>query len=122
MSTDRVLHEETSGSQNPVKPPGNRCETRFTRGTVSEIKSDVAVVVDGMPRHIRDLRRRVEHLSDDDDFVVDADLPPSRSDDGSDSDSGSSVEEAPTSSPSRPLPWRSRRSLRLRHSPDRYSP
>jgi len=58
---DRVLHEETSGNQNPyhvgdavwVKPPGNRCDTRFTRGTVSEVKSDVAVVVDGMPRHIR---------------------------------------------------------------------
>jgi len=35
---DRVLHEETSGNQNSyhvgdavwVKPPGNRCDTRFT--------------------------------------------------------------------------------------------
>lgn len=124
---DCVLREETPGEKNLyhvgdavwVKPPGNRCDTRFTRGTVSEVKSDVAVVVDGMPRHIRDLRRRVEHLSDDDDLMVNASVPPSQPDDGSDLDSGSSAEEATTSLPSQPL---LRRSLRLRRSPNRYSP
>jgi len=42
---------------------------------VSEVKSDVAVMVGGMPWHIRDLRRRMEHLSDEDDLVVDVDVP-----------------------------------------------
>uniref|UniRef100_A0A5S6QBG4 Integrase catalytic domain-containing protein n=1 Tax=Trichuris muris TaxID=70415 RepID=A0A5S6QBG4_TRIMR len=41
-----------------VKPPGARCDTRYHKGTVTEVISDRAVEVDGMPRHIRDLRRR----------------------------------------------------------------
>ena len=53
-----------------VKPPGSRCDMRFTRGTVSKVMSDVAVEVNRMPWHIRDLHRRMEDLSDDNNLVV----------------------------------------------------
>uniref|UniRef100_A0A5S6QMP0 Integrase catalytic domain-containing protein n=1 Tax=Trichuris muris TaxID=70415 RepID=A0A5S6QMP0_TRIMR len=41
-----------------VKPPGARCDTQYHKGTITGIISDRAVEVDGMPRHVRDLRRR----------------------------------------------------------------
>ena len=62
--------------------------------------TDVDVEVNGMPRHIRDPRRRMEDLSDDDNLVVNANVPPSLPDDSSDSDPESSAEEISTSSPS----------------------
>ena len=122
-----MLLEEPPGIGNPyqigdtvwVKPPGSRCDTRFARGTVSRVTSDIAVEVNGMPRHVRDLRRRTETLSDDDDLIVSANVPPSQSDDSSDSDPELFAGEACTSTPGR-LPLR--RGLRVRHSPDRYSP
>ena len=39
-----------------VKPPGARCTTQWARGTVTARNSDSNVSVDGMPRHILDLR------------------------------------------------------------------
>ncbi|KHJ39894.1 hypothetical protein D918_10064 [Trichuris suis] len=41
-----------------VKPPATRCNSRYQRGVVIGIVSEHAVEVDGIPRHIRDLRRR----------------------------------------------------------------
>ena len=124
---DCMPPEEPTGTVNPykvgdavwVKPPGNRCDTRFTRGTVSKVTSDIVVEVDGMPRHVRDLRCRIETLSDDDDLVRNVSIPQSPLDDSSDVDSESSAGEACTSTPSQVL---SRRSHRVRHPPDRYSP
>ena len=61
---------------------------------------DVAVEVNGMPRHIRDLRCRMEDLSDDDNLVVNANEFPPLPDDSSDSDPELSAEEISASSPS----------------------
>ena len=43
-----------------VRPPGVRCDQQYTEGTVTDIISDQAVAVDGMPRHTRDLRHRTQ--------------------------------------------------------------
>ena len=43
-----------------VKPPGYRCSSKFGTGTVTRIISDQALEVDGMPRHLRDVRSRVD--------------------------------------------------------------
>jgi len=101
------------------KPPGSRCDTRFTRGTVSKVMSDVVVEVNGMPRHIRDLCRRMEDLSDDDNLVVNANEFPPLPDDSSDSNPELSADEISASSPAQLGP---RRGLSVRRSPDRYSP
>ena len=41
-----------------VRPPGARCHTRYDEGVVTRRVSDQTVEVDGMPRHVRDLRHR----------------------------------------------------------------
>ena len=41
-----------------VKPPVPSCTRQWTRGTVTAIQSQHTVCVDGMPRHVRDLRKR----------------------------------------------------------------
>lgn len=41
-----------------VRPPGARCDEQYATGTVTDVISEQAVAVDGMPRHVRDLRRR----------------------------------------------------------------
>uniref|UniRef100_A0A5S6PZ45 DUF4772 domain-containing protein n=1 Tax=Trichuris muris TaxID=70415 RepID=A0A5S6PZ45_TRIMR len=41
-----------------VKPPGARCISKYHRGTVTGVLSRQAVTVDGIPRHVRDLRFR----------------------------------------------------------------
>ncbi|KRY25976.1 Pol polyprotein [Trichinella spiralis] len=51
-----------------VRPPGARCDTRHQKGTVTGVVSDQAVEVDGMPRHVRDLRRRTPSVSAASDF------------------------------------------------------
>ena len=38
--------------------------------------SDVAAEMDGMLRHVRDLRRRMETLTDDDDLTVNVNILP----------------------------------------------
>lgn len=40
-----------------VKPPGARCTTEWPRGRVDSVVSTNNVVVDGMPRHVLDLRK-----------------------------------------------------------------
>ena len=39
-----------------VKPSNVRCDRQFGKGVVTELVSDVAVELDGFPRHISDLR------------------------------------------------------------------
>ena len=39
-----------------VKPPNSRCTTSFRRGQITGIVSEQAVLVDGTPRHVRDIR------------------------------------------------------------------
>lgn len=41
-----------------VKPPDARCTTQFSCGRVTGVVSDCAVEVDGVPRHVKDLRLR----------------------------------------------------------------
>ena len=54
------------GDEVYVKPPAARCMTAWDLKTVSGIVSDVAVLVDGVPRHIRDVRPRgVGNVSSD---------------------------------------------------------
>ena len=39
-----------------VKPPNSRCTTSFRRGQITGIVSEQAVLVDGTPRHVRDIQ------------------------------------------------------------------
>ena len=48
-----------------VRPPGARCDERYATGTVTDLLSEQAVAVDGMPRHTRDLRRRTGQAGQD---------------------------------------------------------
>uniref|UniRef100_A0A5S6QKH3 Uncharacterized protein n=1 Tax=Trichuris muris TaxID=70415 RepID=A0A5S6QKH3_TRIMR len=41
-----------------VRQPGSRCDRQFAKGEITKILSDQAVEVDGMPRHVKDIRRR----------------------------------------------------------------
>ena len=41
-----------------VKRPGGRCTTRYAKGRVTRVVSRLAVEVDGVPRHVRDVRPR----------------------------------------------------------------
>uniref|UniRef100_A0A5S6QHX4 Integrase catalytic domain-containing protein n=1 Tax=Trichuris muris TaxID=70415 RepID=A0A5S6QHX4_TRIMR len=41
-----------------VKSRGGRCDDRYERGMVTGLLSDQAVRVNGVPRHVRDIRRR----------------------------------------------------------------
>ena len=47
-----------------VKPSNARCTTQWGRGVITDVQSPNNVRVDGMPRHILDLRR-VVHVDDD---------------------------------------------------------
>ena len=41
-----------------ARPPSGRCDKRYDRGNVTRIVSEYTVEVDGIPRHVKDLRRR----------------------------------------------------------------
>ena len=41
-----------------LRPPVSRCDKRYQEATVDGIISDQAVLVNGVPRHVRDIRRR----------------------------------------------------------------
>ena len=47
-----------------MKPPNTRCTTQWGRGVITYVQSPNNLCVDGMPRHILDLRR-VVHVDDD---------------------------------------------------------
>ena len=59
-----------------LKPPGGRCDTQYGVGRITGIVSPQAVEVDGMPRHVRDVRARshmgsgapTDSASDEDDW------------------------------------------------------
>jgi transposase InsO family protein/ribonuclease HI len=61
--TLRPLHKEAEnavfkvGDRVWVKPPNVRCTTRWTIGVVTKVTSSNNVEVDGMPRHVLDLRQ-----------------------------------------------------------------
>ena len=93
-----------------VRPPRARCDTQYGKGRVTRVISDQCVEVDGMPRHVKELRHRApsecaSETSDDDDeplfvwpqTVGDADDPPAGHED-----------EPPPGSPE-PRPRRSER-------------
>ena len=46
-----------------VRPPQNRCHTRYERGVITGMISNQAFEVDGLPRHVRDLRPRSDGYS-----------------------------------------------------------
>uniref|UniRef100_A0A5S6R3V7 Integrase catalytic domain-containing protein n=1 Tax=Trichuris muris TaxID=70415 RepID=A0A5S6R3V7_TRIMR len=54
-----TTHPHGIGDPVWVKPHGIRCDSQYTRGTVTKILSSHAVKIDGVPRHVRDIRRRV---------------------------------------------------------------
>ena len=43
-----------------MKSPGSQCNTGFKRGWVTSLVSQQFVLVDGIPRHVRDLRPALE--------------------------------------------------------------
>ena len=99
-----------------VKPSENRCHTKYKLGTVTRMVSEQTMEVDGMTRHVRDLRSAVPpetapttaqtFMSDDEELP----LLPARQ--GSEEESSDSEEEV-----DRPTPRRSRRETRF---PDPY--
>ena len=48
-----------------VKPPNARCTTQWGRGRVTDIHSKNNVSIDGVPRHVLDIRRMVEMCDDE---------------------------------------------------------
>ena len=99
-----------------VKPSENRCHTKYKLGTVTRVVSEQTMEVDGMPRHVRDLRSVVPpetastpaqtFVSDDEELPL---LPARRGSEEESSDSDGEVDR-PTS----------RRSGREKRFPDRY--
>ena len=67
LGIDRVLHSGPGAIDSPydvgdsvwVKPPEARCHTKYKLGTVTKVISEQSMEVDGMPRHVRDLRSAV---------------------------------------------------------------
>ncbi len=67
MGGRTVLHSEPGAIDSPydvgdtvwVKPSENRCDTKYKLGTVTRVVSEQTMEVDGMPRHVRDLRSAV---------------------------------------------------------------
>ena len=67
-----------------VKPPHGRCDTRYGTGKVTGVISQHAVEVDGVPRHVRDLRGRAGDAapSEEDDWDWYEDTRSQREEDG----------------------------------------
>ena len=42
-----------------VRPPNYRCDNRYDEGVVGDVLSPQVVEINGWPRHVRDLRRRI---------------------------------------------------------------
>ena len=118
LGIDRVLHSEPGdvGDSVWVKPPEARSHTKYKLGTVTKVISERTMEVDGMPRHVRDLRSAVPpetaptrvqiFISDDEELPL---LPLRRGAEEESSDSDGEVD--------RPMP---RRSGRAKRFPDRY--
>ena len=50
-----------------VKTPHGRCLTQFKKGMVTGIYSPISVLINGIPRHIRDLRQLYRSVTSEDD-------------------------------------------------------
>lgn len=115
-------HRFSEGDRVWVRHPNRRCDTPSTEGTVTRVVSAQNVEVDGMPRHVRDLRlstslprdfSTVEEKLDTDaqeDLKIRVRIP--TNDLWEEEDDGEDEEEAEMDSPGRQLP---RRSSRERH-------
>uniref|UniRef100_A0A5S6Q5M4 Integrase catalytic domain-containing protein n=1 Tax=Trichuris muris TaxID=70415 RepID=A0A5S6Q5M4_TRIMR len=58
MTTDNNNNSYAVGDTVWVKPNNVKCDSKYQSGTISRIVSSQAAEVDGVPRHVRDLRRR----------------------------------------------------------------
>ena len=45
-----------------VKPPRYRCTSKFQEGTVTEVIIQQTIIVDGVPRHVKDVRPRTNAI------------------------------------------------------------
>ncbi|KFD46861.1 hypothetical protein M514_12266 [Trichuris suis] len=65
VGTDALIAEcpHVPGDTVWVKPPAERCDTPYDKGTVTKVISDQAVEIDGMPRHILHIRRRAPPMT-----------------------------------------------------------
>ena len=124
LGIDHALPSEPGAIDSPydvgdvvwVKPAENRCHTKYKLGTVTGVVSEQTMEVDGMPRHVRDLRSAVPpepaattaqiFISDDEELPL---LPARRGSEKNSSDSEEDVD--------RPM---SRRSGRAKRFLDRY--
>ena len=117
---------ERSSGQNPykvgdaayVKPHPNSCVSLWKKGQVTAVTSDVAVKVNGMPRHIADVRLAERRLSSNQEPCEeqhDADVV----EDGGDTDE-SNLEPEEDGVQDEQAPASLRRSTRLRQPPQRY--
>ena len=52
----RGKYEYKEGDRVVVRPPAARCTTEWTPAEVTEVKSETNIEVDGIPRHVSDLR------------------------------------------------------------------
>lgn len=96
-----------------VRPPGNRCTTRYTLGHVTRIVSAHSVEVDGLPRHVRDLRK-VPVSAGDTGAVQER---PGETPNVVDFDASASDDDVSVAEDESRLP---RRSFRMIRPPDRY--
>lgn len=73
---ERAISPYQRGDSVWVRPPGVRCDQRYEEGTVTDVISEQAVAVDGMPRHTRDLRPRAQRDFCDEDAGTNGDDEP----------------------------------------------
>lgn len=115
---ENTLNPFQLGDRVWVKPPGYRCHTKFGTGVITRIISDQAAEVDGMPRHVRDLRPRSrevemsEPATQSNEIDGESDSEPCQPSDGT----GPVDEVSDDESPPQPC----RVSGRVRTEPDRY--
>ena len=62
---ERASSEFVVGDEVWVKPPGARCTTPWKPGVVTGVNSKYNVEIDRVPRHVRDIRRRLANNFDE---------------------------------------------------------
>ena len=60
-----VRGEYKEGDRVVVRPPAARCTTEWTPAVVTDVKSDTNIEVDGIPRHVSDLRPAPDRSEDE---------------------------------------------------------
>ena len=84
----------TVGDEVWVKPPHARCTTQWDKGLVTEINSRNNVSVDGMPRHILDLRSVVSDEEPVEESLGSPEASVGDPDEGEDQEANSSLQQA----------------------------